>query len=325
VRRHGLTHRGYSSDVVEASTERTSLLADRRFGTASRCLVAVAALLLGALAVSTLATSHPAAAQSSEFCDDGRAWTADRIGSSACEHTNLCAPDSIELARPDDLEWQWRFPASCPIAAIDAVGVVVVRQVSLSPTGDLSLGTAVRLESRGTAEPGRTGAGSSPYVCGDIELQFTVIAGTEVVATAIGSSTGAPCPGPLTQPGPTPLLEIYHGSEGITGAFARLYWAVFGRVPDPDGFGYWMARSTAGLSLRDAATTWTGLPEWTATYAGTSNSDFLGAVYLNVLGRQPDSTGFAYWLERLGIDLTRQELVVLFSGSDEFKARTGTL
>lgn len=152
-----------------------------------------------------------------------------------------------------------------------------------------------------------------------------MIAGSEVVATGSGSAVTPPCPVVVDPPDPDPvLLPRYQGTEGQVAGFARLYWAVFGRVPDLGGFGYWMARANNGLALRSAAAIWTNLSEWRDSYDGTEDDDFLGLIYQNVLGRQPDQGGFDYWLARLLDGLSRDQLVVLFSDAPEFRQRTVT-
>ena len=52
-----------------------------------------------------------------------------------------------------------------------------------------------------------------------------------------------------------------------------------------------------------------------------SDEDFLSLVYLNILGRPADQEGYNFWLAVLKSGaMTREQLIVEFTESDEFKA-----
>lgn len=56
-----------------------------------------------------------------------------------------------------------------------------------------------------------------------------------------------------------------------------------------------------------------------------TTSQFVSAVYNNVFARAPDAAGLAYWTQQLDSEaITRQGMIVEFSESDEFKARSDT-
>lgn len=288
-------------------------------------IVVVSLLLLTGL-VAGVTGASPA---SGSVCDDGRGWTSDVWSNGACVYDNICSPEDISLRVGDRVTWNWRFPAGCPMGAIDALGVVAEREVPISTDGSIAEGTVKRVEQHGVRSPARSGSGSVPATCGEVVLRFTVIAGSEVIATASGRATTqacAPTANPTDPAGPTVagLLGPWDGSSGEVGTIARLYWAVFGRVPDVGGFDYWMARLNGGTSLGGVARIWTGLPEWQDTYAGTDDATFVARIYENVLGRQPEAGGFIYWVDRLESGLTRDRLVLLFSDSPEFRDRTNT-
>ena len=89
----------------------------------------------------------------------------------------------------------------------------------------------------------------------------------------------------------------------------RLYQAFFGRAPDLDGAKYWMqqwdavraagptaARPAGHDLLGEFASYFTLVPEFINVYGEPDNETFLTAVYRNMLGREPDGAGFAYWL-----------------------------
>ncbi len=102
----------------------------------------------------------------------------------------------------------------------------------------------------------------------------------------------------------------------------RLYRAVFLRSPDAQGLNYWLTKRASGLGLDAMATTFTSSPEFFNRYGALNNTDFVILVYRNVLGRTPDDSGLAYWIDRLD-SVTRGELLIGFSNSPEYQTRTG--
>jgi hypothetical protein len=63
-------------------------------------------------------------------------------------------------------------------------------------------------------------------------------------------------------------------------------------------------------------------PEFVRRYGGLSNRGFVVQVYRNVLGREGDPTGIAYWTRRMEAGLTRGGLVAQFAQSSELIRRT---
>lgn len=114
----------------------------------------------------------------------------------------------------------------------------------------------------------------------------------------------------------------------------RIYQAVFDRVADSGGLTFWVnsfrdvLQQKPDLSYKEALVetirSWFQSDEYVARY-GTdpSNEDFLSFLFLNVLGRNADQEGYNYWLGRL-LDptdpISREQLVIEFTESDEFKA-----
>ena len=86
----------------------------------------------------------------------------------------------------------------------------------------------------------------------------------------------------------------------------RLYRAFFDREPDLEGIKYWIGVSKGLLDGTEYTTIdiarffVDASPEFARTYADApDNSVFLTRVYENVLGREPDASGFDYWLDIL--------------------------
>lgn len=86
-----------------------------------------------------------------------------------------------------------------------------------------------------------------------------------------------------------------------------LYIAYFGRAPDAKGFTYWFKEIyTESHSFEDAASAFSFSQEYRDAYpAGSSNRDFVEAVYQNLFTREPDTDGWDYWEGRLNEGLAR--------------------
>jgi hypothetical protein len=99
----------------------------------------------------------------------------------------------------------------------------------------------------------------------------------------------------------------------------RLYRAAFDRDPDFGGLGYWIDRLQHGASLRDVADGFAHSQEFIDLYgSAASNADIVNRLYHNILHREPDPGGYAYWL---GILDNRQAplnwVLAFFSESEE--------
>lgn len=103
----------------------------------------------------------------------------------------------------------------------------------------------------------------------------------------------------------------------------RLYRAAFARKPDVAGLHYWVDVLNQGADLRRVAECFIDSEEFRALYPNGGNKDFVTALYKNVLGREPDLAGLAYWVGRLVVGTARAELLVGFSESDENKTGAG--
>lgn len=115
--------------------------------------------------------------------------------------------------------------------------------------------------------------------------------------------------------------------DGNGGMVYRLYQAAFGRAPDPGGLGFWIGAKDGGVSLDAIAAQFLGSEEGIRLYgAQPSSATLVQAMYRNVLGREPDADGFAYWLDALeNGGLTSARLLVDFSESAENQAAIAEL
>lgn len=106
---------------------------------------------------------------------------------------------------------------------------------------------------------------------------------------------------------------------------ARLYQAALGRAPDPTGLSYWPEQLQAGVPLDTLAAGFLGSPEFQARFGAPDNPGFVTQLYQNILGRAPDASGYASWINALDGGATRADVLVGFSESTENKAGTAPL
>lgn len=118
------------------------------------------------------------------------------------------------------------------------------------------------------------------------------------------------------------LLTSCDYNSAVQGDVLRLYRAFFNRDPDLAGAKYWLAVNRNGNSLDQIAEQFALSGEFANAYADSSNTEFLAAVYSNVLGRDYDQAGFDYWLGLLDNEqLTRGGVVRWVAANDEFRAK----
>ena len=90
------------------------------------------------------------------------------------------------------------------------------------------------------------------------------------------------------------------GSGEVGGSCYRIYKAAFNRTPDEGGLGYWIGQMDLGKTLVEVSAGFINSDEFRASYGTSpSNGEFLTKVYNNVLGRDPDSGGYDWWVDQL--------------------------
>ena len=105
------------------------------------------------------------------------------------------------------------------------------------------------------------------------------------------------------------------------GVAYRLYKAAFDRAPDLVGLGFWIKALDNGETALKMALEFNSSPEFISLYgANNSNDDYLNLLYNNVLDRDGDAGGHAFWLGHLdAATVTREKLLIDFSESIENK------
>ena len=123
-------------------------------------------------------------------------------------------------------------------------------------------------------------------------------------------------------------LTSLNSLDQIGMSIGRLYTAAFGRVPDESGYSYWRSLVNDPLiNYRDIADSFVDSPEFQKIAAPDASSDeFTTALYVNVLGRAPDSGGISFWTAQLdgGIQ-DRTDVLINFANSSENIALFETL
>lgn len=119
------------------------------------------------------------------------------------------------------------------------------------------------------------------------------------------------------------IQSLMNSSEfqGRFGPLVRLYTAYFLRTPDYGGLMHWFNAmypdSGYGSSLAQVSDAFAGSPEFVSRYGALDNAGFVALVYQNVLGRDAEPGGFAYWLAQLNAGMSRGEMMIGFSESAE--------
>lgn len=110
--------------------------------------------------------------------------------------------------------------------------------------------------------------------------------------------------------------------EGNAGKAYRLYRAAFDRRPDVKGLGFWIGVMDQGMTIHSVAREFAQSAEFATLYGrAPTHEQILRALYRNVLHREPDEAGKAYWARVLASGGTLEQLLVEFSESAENKGQ----
>ncbi|GIL40074.1 M64 family metallopeptidase [Roseiterribacter gracilis] len=112
--------------------------------------------------------------------------------------------------------------------------------------------------------------------------------------------------------------------SGDEASLSRLYSAAFARAPDVQGLIFQIDHGLhAGLALNQLANNFLASAEFVARYgASSTNTQYVTALYSNVLGRIADQGGFDFQLSALNTgQVTRAQLLLNFADSPENKVK----
>ena len=115
-------------------------------------------------------------------------------------------------------------------------------------------------------------------------------------------------------------------AESPVGTLFRLYEGLFDRAPDLAGMNFWLAHLNDGFGLSAIAGAFANSREFQDRYGTLSNTDFVQAMYRDVLERTGEDSGVGHYVERLADGrLHRGDVLLNFVSSPEDVARTGVL
>lgn len=179
---------------------------------------------------------------------------------------------------------------------------------------------ADRFRATGASDSFHGGAGLDTVEMGGSRAAFTISnnAGT-VTVTGAGTDTFTGIERMVFNEG-----IVAFDLDGAAGNAYRLYQAAFNRVPDSDGLAYQVARLDAGASLSDVAAGFVASPEFTGAYGGlASHAQLVQQLYHNVLHRDGEAAGIAYWSQQLDSGTPLSTVLIGFSESTENRAAVG--
>jgi hypothetical protein len=103
----------------------------------------------------------------------------------------------------------------------------------------------------------------------------------------------------------------------------RLYHAALDRAPDMNGLKSWTDALTSGATtLKQEAEVFATSPEFVSKYGNLDDTGYITLLYQNALDRDPDPGGLASWVGGLKAGMSRAEVLVSFSESEEHIGKT---
>ena len=123
---------------------------------------------------------------------------------------------------------------------------------------------------------------------------------------------------------------IYDLQSFNLGFTYRIYAAAYGRTPDEGGLRFWTGvmdhiESDDPGRNRELflAEQFLAADEFVQLYgANPSNEEYVDAMYLNVLKRLPDQSGYEFWVGGMEAGLGRDDILIAFAQSDENRDNT---
>lgn len=111
---------------------------------------------------------------------------------------------------------------------------------------------------------------------------------------------------------------VVFDEDGLAAQAWRLYRAAFDRTPDREGLGYWISQLEDGMAREEMAAWLMASGEFGPLQ---NTAAFVTSLYRNVLDREPDAGGLAYWTQVIDAGQSRQAVLVAFSDAPENLAK----
>lgn len=106
--------------------------------------------------------------------------------------------------------------------------------------------------------------------------------------------------------------------DGNAGQAYRLYQAAFNRAPDAEGLAFWINALDKGVSRITVAEHFAASAEFAQAYdPNMSNSELVHQFYRNILHREGDADGLAFWTAALDKGVARADVLAAISESAE--------
>ncbi|HEV3006827.1 MAG TPA: DUF4214 domain-containing protein, partial [Pirellulales bacterium] len=113
---------------------------------------------------------------------------------------------------------------------------------------------------------------------------------------------------------------LMHSAEYYGSLAGGLYQKYLGRASDADGLAYWVGKLQAGMTDEQLEAAFAGAPEF-YQHAGGSDAGWVRAMYGDILGRDADAAGLAFWTSQLAHGGDRSAVVLGFAASPEREGR----
>jgi len=112
-------------------------------------------------------------------------------------------------------------------------------------------------------------------------------------------------------------VDLYGASA--TGFVKMLYDNILGRAADSEGLNDWVTALNNGMMPSEVAFDLVFSDELKSKISSMSSEEFVTFLYKNVFNRQPDSEGYAGWLNAMNDGMSKEEVLIHFLDSTEFK------
>ena len=114
-------------------------------------------------------------------------------------------------------------------------------------------------------------------------------------------------------------FSIRYGSLDNAQFVNRVYANVLGRAPDAQGFAFWRGQLDSGAMTRGQVML--AFSEGTEFRSLSNNEVYVTMIYAGMLRREPDSGGFAFWLDYMDSGNSGVALINGFLASPEYRNR----
>lgn len=203
-----------------------------------------------------------------------------------------------------------KIKSTCRVAVTN---VVAVKRVKLSKTSaTLTSGKTLTLKTTVTptnaSNKAVTWKSSNPWVA-SVSRTGKVTAGYS--GTAIITCTAKDGSGKKA----TCKITVYSNTEAFV---ARIYTKALNRKPEPAGLEYWTEEINEGRKTpEEVAQLFFSSPEFVNKHL--TNTEYVKVLYRTFMGREYDTNGLNYWVNRLNQGESRKSVMKSFAGCPEFR------